>query len=118
MWVINLTILCFKCLCWQFCFRPRKSSLSFPTEDDENVEEEADEVVPDGVEEVELARVNLEQKERMQKLIMDDIRKLSLCTDISGDQTPKKDDDQWMIIGGRSALVSETYGTCILECLN
>ncbi|KAM1331699.1 hypothetical protein ACFX2H_043830 [Malus domestica] len=42
-------------LCLAICpcdmyFRPRKSSLSLPAEDDEDVEEEADEVVPDGVE--------------------------------------------------------------------
>ena len=47
--------------------RPRKSSLSFPVEDDEDVEEEADEVVPDGVEEVELAKINLEKREREQR---------------------------------------------------
>lgn len=85
--------------------KPRKSSLSFSAEDDEDVEEEADEVVPDGVEEVELARVNLEQKERMQKLLLDDIRKLSLRTDFSGDQTPKKESYHWIITGGRSTLV-------------
>lgn len=64
-------------------------------------------MVPDGVEEVELARVNLEQKERMQKLLLDDIRKLSLRTDFSGDQTPKKESDQWIITGGRSTLVRD-----------
>ncbi|KAF7830032.1 protein SABRE isoform X1 [Senna tora] len=85
--------------------KPRKSSLSFPAEDDDDIQEEADEVVPDGVEEVELAKVNLEQKEREQKLILDDIRKLSLWCDASGDLYPEKEGDLWMISSGRSVLV-------------
>ncbi|KAM3342335.1 hypothetical protein P3S68_027301 [Capsicum galapagoense] len=85
--------------------KPRKVSLSYPAGDDEDVEEEADEVVPDGVEEVELARVNLEQKERLQKLIQDDIRKLSLYNDASADRNSVKEDDLWIISGGRSILV-------------
>lgn len=86
-------------------FRPRKSSLSFPAEDDEDVEEEADEVVPDGVEEVELAKINLEQREREQKLLLDDIRKLSVRCDTSSDPYPEKEADFWMTAGGRSTLV-------------
>ncbi|KAJ0026216.1 hypothetical protein Pint_08506 [Pistacia integerrima] len=85
--------------------KPRKSSLSFPTEDDEDVEEEADEVVPDGVEEVELARINLEQKEREQKLILHDIRKLSLHCDTSGDLCQEKEGDLWIVAGGKSTLI-------------
>ncbi|KAL2505954.1 RNA pol II promoter Fmp27 protein domain [Abeliophyllum distichum] len=85
--------------------KPRKSSLSYSAEDDEDVEEEADEVVPDGVEEVELARINLEQKERAQKLILHDISKLSLRGDISVDAYSEKDMDLWMITGGRSTMV-------------
>ncbi|XP_062099220.1 protein SABRE [Humulus lupulus] len=85
--------------------KPRKSSLSFPAEDDEDVEEEADEVVPDGVEEVELAKVHLEQKEREQKLILNDIRKLSTRCENSGDLYPEKEGDLWMITGARSTLV-------------
>ncbi|GAU32478.1 hypothetical protein TSUD_316850, partial [Trifolium subterraneum] len=84
---------------------PRKSSLSFPAEDDDDVEEEADEVVPDGIEEVELAKINLEKREREQKLLLDDIRKLSLWCDPSGDVHPEKESDLWMITGGRSILV-------------
>lgn len=90
--------------------RPRKSSLSFPAEDDDDVEEEADEVVPDGVEEVELAKINLEKKEREQKLLLDDIRKLSLWCVPSGDLHPEKESDLWMITGGRSMLVRVEYG--------
>ncbi|KAB2616979.1 hypothetical protein D8674_012848 [Pyrus ussuriensis x Pyrus communis] len=85
--------------------KPRKSSLSLPGEDDEDVEEEADEVVPDGVEEVELAKVDLEQKEREQKLILGDIRKLSLWCDTAGDLYPEKEGDLWMINCTRSTLV-------------
>ncbi|KAG8632798.1 protein SABRE isoform X1 [Manihot esculenta] len=84
--------------------KPRKSSLSFPAEDDEDVEEEADEMVPDGVEEVELAKIELEQKEREQKLLLDDIRRLSLNGDASGDLS-RKESELWMITGGRSNLV-------------
>ncbi|XP_058221220.1 protein SABRE-like isoform X1 [Rhododendron vialii] len=84
--------------------KPRKTSLSYLAEDDEGIEE-ADEVVPEGVEEVELARINLEQKEREQKMILDDIRKLSSSSDTSGDESLEKEGDLWMITGGRSTLV-------------
>ncbi|CAA3008566.1 SABRE isoform X1 [Olea europaea subsp. europaea] len=87
--------------------KPRKSSLSYSAEDDDDVEEEADEVVPDGVEEVELARINLEQKGRAQKLILGDISKLSLHGDISVDAYSEKDMDLWMITGGRSTMVQK-----------
>ena len=76
-----------------------------PAEDDEDVEQEADEVVPDGVEEVELARVSLEQKEREQKLLLYDIRKLSLCHDASGEHLPEQEDALWMVTSGKSILV-------------
>ncbi|XP_039049976.1 protein SABRE isoform X2 [Hibiscus syriacus] len=84
--------------------KPRKSSLSCPGEDDEDVGEEADEVVPDGVEEVELAKITLEQKEREQKLLLNDIKKLSLHCDTSGDHL-EKEGDWWMVNGERSILV-------------
>ncbi|XVE95166.1 hypothetical protein REPUB_Repub02eG0072900 [Reevesia pubescens] len=84
--------------------KPRKSSLTCPGEDDEDVGEEADEVVPDGVEEVELAKITLEQKEREQKLLLNDIKKLSLHCDASGDN-PENEGDWWMVNGGRSILV-------------
>ncbi|XP_015579784.2 protein SABRE [Ricinus communis] len=85
--------------------KPRKSSLSYPAEDDEDVEEEADEMVPDGVEEVELAKINLEEKEREQKLLLDDIRRLSLHGDTSADIHPRKQGELWMVTGVRSTLV-------------
>ncbi|GAB4839472.1 hypothetical protein Ancab_028995 [Ancistrocladus abbreviatus] len=87
--------------------KPRKSSLSLPSEDDEDVEEEADEVVPDGVEEVELAKIDLEMKEREQKLILGDILNLSLLCDASGDQGPENESDLWMVAGGKSTLVQK-----------
>lgn len=85
--------------------KPRRSSLPKSAEDDEDIEEEADEVVPDGVEEVERERVNLEHKERARNLLFDDIRKLSVLTDTSGDANSDKDGNLWMISGGRSTLV-------------
>ncbi|XP_038714762.1 protein SABRE isoform X2 [Tripterygium wilfordii] len=85
--------------------KPRKNLLSYPAEDDEEVEEEADEVVPDGVEEVELAKIDLEHKEREQKLLLDDIRKLSLQCDAVGDLYSEREGDLWMISGGISTLV-------------
>lgn len=66
-------------------------------------------MVPDGVEEVELARVNLEEKEREQKLILNDIKKLSLRCDISGDIILEKQGDLWMISGARPILVRNEY---------
>jgi len=97
--------------------RPRKSCLSYPSEDDDDVEEEADEVVPDGVEEVELARINLEQKERELKLIFDDIIKLSHPNDVSGDDGPAKEGELWMVTGGRATLVCYHRPlTCYILC--
>lgn len=66
-------------------------------------------MVPDGVEEVELARINLEQKGRAQKLILGDISKLSLHGDISVDAYSEKDMDLWMITGGRSTMVNSKH---------
>ncbi|KAF5818651.1 putative FMP27, GFWDK domain-containing protein [Helianthus annuus] len=88
-----------------FARLPKRSSLPKSAEDDDDIEEEADEVVPDGVEEVELERVNLEQKERARNLLFDDIRKLSLFIDTSGDAHSEKEGNLWMITGGRSTLV-------------
>lgn len=85
-------------------FRPRKSSLC-PAEDDEDVEEEADEVVPHGDKEVELAKIVLEQKDREKKLILHDIRKLSISSETSGDLHTEKEGNLWIITGGRSTLV-------------
>ncbi|KAL5844517.1 hypothetical protein ACOSQ4_010475 [Xanthoceras sorbifolium] len=93
--------------------KPRKSSLAFAAEDDEDVEEEADEVVPAGVEEVELAKIDLEQKEREQRLILNDIRKMSLYDDTSGDLYPEKEGDLWILSGGTSTLVKGLKGELI-----
>ncbi|KAF8100507.1 hypothetical protein N665_0222s0006 [Sinapis alba] len=84
--------------------KPRKSSLQCPTED-EDVEEEADEVVPYGVEEVELAKINLEEKERARKLLLDDIRKLSHCSDSMDDTHMEREGELWMISTRKSTLV-------------
>lgn len=59
-------------------------------------------MVPDGVEEVELARINLEQTERERKLLLDYIRDLSSVRDLS---LSTEDGDLWMITGGKTRLV-------------
>ncbi|KAG5064000.1 Protein SABRE [Glycine soja] len=87
--------------------KPKKSSQTLSIEDDEMVEEEADEVVPDGVEEVELEKINLEKKERELRLLLDDIRKLSLSYDLSRNPHPEKEADLWMIDGEIAMLVQE-----------
>lgn len=77
-----------------------------PVEDEDDVEEEADEVVPDGVKEVELAKIDLEKKEWERKLILDDIRQLSMSCDNSGDKVTDKEGDLWMTACSRPMLVS------------
>ncbi|CAJ1971663.1 unnamed protein product [Sphenostylis stenocarpa] len=87
--------------------KPKKSSMTLFAEDDEENEEAADEVVPDGVEEVELEKINVEKKERVQNLILDDIRKLSLWHDLSRNSNPQEEADLWIIDGGIAKLVQE-----------
>lgn len=77
--------------------------MTYPVDDDENGEEEADQVVPYGVEEVELAKIKVEEREREQILLLDDIRKLSHYCD-TGDSY-REEGDLWMITSGKSALV-------------
>lgn len=63
-------------------------------------------MVPDGVEEVERARINLEQTERERKLLLDYIRDLSSSSDASRDLSPSTGDgDVWMITGEKNRLV-------------
>ncbi|KAI7741690.1 hypothetical protein M8C21_007231, partial [Ambrosia artemisiifolia] len=84
--------------------RPPKKAAE---DDDEEIEDEGDEVVPDGVEEVDIERVNLEQKERARNLLYDDIRKLSIPTETAVDASFEKEGDMWMVTGGRSILVQK-----------
>ncbi|KAK8444456.1 hypothetical protein SEVIR_9G137900v4 [Setaria viridis] len=88
--------------------KPRKNSLQYPS-DDEDIEEEADEVVPDGVEEVELAKINLEQRVREMKLLLDDRRSLTGNGDSGTDHcySAEKDDHLWMINSGKTSLVAK-----------
>jgi len=103
--IIKYLLVCFNQISIIFS-RPRKSSLSYPTDDTEDIEEEADEVVPDGVKEVELARICIEERERERKLVLDDIRTLSVTTDIPGQNMCQENDgESWMITGGKSILV-------------
>lgn len=92
------------------CRRPRKNSLQYPS-DDEDIEEEADEVVPDGVEEVELAKITLEQREREIKLLLDDIRSLIGNGDNGTDHchSAEKGDCFWMINNGKASLVKPLH---------
>ncbi|OEL18536.1 Protein SABRE [Dichanthelium oligosanthes] len=87
--------------------KPRKNSLKYPS-DDEDIEEEADEVVPDGVEEVELAKIILEQRDRERKLLLDDIRSLTGNGNNGTDHcdSSEKGDCLWMINSGKTSLVA------------
>uniref|UniRef100_A0A1J3J5Z2 FMP27/BLTP2/Hobbit GFWDK motif-containing RBG unit domain-containing protein n=1 Tax=Noccaea caerulescens TaxID=107243 RepID=A0A1J3J5Z2_NOCCA len=86
--------------------KPQNDSFKLSGEEDDEVEEEIDEVVPDGVEEVELAKVELEHKERDRMLLLDDIRKLTQNESNSGSITLEKETEiLWMITGGRPILV-------------
>ncbi|WVZ56949.1 hypothetical protein U9M48_007409 [Paspalum notatum var. saurae] len=90
--------------------RKQKSSLSYPLDnDDDDIEEASDAVVPDGVEEVELAKIGVEVKERARKLLLDDIRALSTGGESSHDQSqsPKADDTAWIVTGSRLMLVKQ-----------
>ncbi|CAN6891714.1 unnamed protein product [Brassica oleracea] len=82
-------------------YGPRKSSLHFPTEDDDAV----DEVIPYGNEEVEIAKINLKEKEWEQKLLLDDIQILSHYSDNMEDTHVEKEGDSWMISSRKSILV-------------
>ena len=63
-------------------------------------------MVPDGVEEVELAKINLEQRERERKLLLDDIRFLAGTGDNHTDHlSAEKDNSFWMINSGKASLV-------------
>ena len=63
-------------------------------------------MVPDGVEEVELAKINLEQRERERKLLLDDIRSLAGTGDSHIDHlSAEKDNSFWMINSGKASLV-------------
>nr|CAB3498881.1 unnamed protein product [Digitaria exilis] len=86
--------------------KPRISSLQYPS-DDEDIEQETDEVVPDGVEEVELAKINLEQMDREMKLVLDDIRCLTGCGDNGTDYcySLDKGDCSWIISTTKTSLV-------------
>ena len=76
---------------------------------EEGEEEEADEVVPDGIEEVELARIRVEQAQREYRLLFRDLRTLrnhDLNDFSSFDSSTADDDCLWMIASNRSTLVS------------
>jgi len=90
-------------------FRAHNDSLKLSGEEDDEVEEEIDEVVPDGIEEVELAKIELEAKERDRMMLLDDIRKLTQNESNSGNINLEKESDFWMISGGRPVLVRKEF---------
>ncbi|PPD77229.1 hypothetical protein GOBAR_DD25836 [Gossypium barbadense] len=53
---------------------------------------------------VELDKITLEQKEWELRLLLSDIKKISIHCDTSGDN-PEKEGDWWMVNGGKSILV-------------
>ncbi|CAL4930998.1 unnamed protein product [Urochloa decumbens] len=90
--------------------RKPKSNLSYPLDnDDDDIEEASDAVVPDGVEEVELAKIGVEVKERARKLLLDDIRALSTGAESPHGQSssPKANDSTWIVTGSRLMLVKQ-----------
>nr|CAB3500797.1 unnamed protein product [Digitaria exilis] len=90
--------------------RKPKSNLSYPLDnDDDDIEEASDAIVPDGVEEVELAKISVEVKERARNLLLDDIRALCTSAESSHDQSssPKADDSTWIVSGSRLMLVKQ-----------
>jgi hypothetical protein len=105
--------------------RPHNNSMVYPSDDDGNDEseemgEEADEVVPDGVEEVEQAKLELEQRERETKVLIDDIRALlSKAADSSAHVGPTLQSDDnisWVVIGSRSVLVRLCMNFVLPSC--
>lgn len=64
-------------------------------------------MVPDGVEEVELAKINLEQMDRKMKLLLDDIRCLTGYGDNVTDYcyALEKGDCSWMTSSTQTSLV-------------
>ncbi|KAJ0735220.1 putative FMP27, GFWDK domain-containing protein [Helianthus annuus] len=82
-----------------------KKSKAAAEDDDEEIEEEGDEAVPDGVEEVDIERVNLEHKERAQNLLYDDIRQLAIPTDTAVDAV-ENEGDMWMVQKLRKEVVN------------
>ncbi|CAH2061505.1 unnamed protein product [Thlaspi arvense] len=87
--------------------KPQNDSLKLSGEEDDEGEEEIDEVVPDGVEEVELAKIELEHKQRDKMLLLDDIRKLTQSESNSGNYTNLEKKNDWMITCGKPILVEE-----------
>lgn len=85
------------------------------SDDNEDVGDEFDQLVPDGVEEVDLAKINLEQRRREHKLLLSDVKVLGVTTDITDgtDSSPDKF-DLWMVEGSKLTLVrSQTKSVCL-----
>ncbi len=79
---------------------------------EEGMKEESDEMVPEGVEEVELARIRLEQTQRECRLLIHDLQTLHhspLDENVEEIQVPAVQEGVlWMISGARATVV-HTY---------
>ncbi|KAJ3673403.1 hypothetical protein LUZ60_006777 [Juncus effusus] len=80
--------------------KPQNNYLTYPSEEEgedneDSREEESDEVVPDGIEEVELAKIKLEKRDRETKVLIDDIRTLSSLSvaDVATESGSKLEDN-------------------------
>jgi len=77
--------------------------------EEEGMKEESDEMVPEGVEEVELARIRLEQAQRECRLLIHDLQTLHhspLDENVEEIQVPAVQEGVlWMISGGRATLM-------------
>ncbi|XP_074579905.1 protein SABRE-like [Curcuma longa] len=86
-------------------FPPSIHSLSDVNED---IGDEFDRLVPDGVEEVDLAKINLEKRIREHKLLLSDVKVLGITTDKTDGADPSPDKfDLWMVEGSKPTLLEE-----------
>eukprot|EP00250_Pteridium_aquilinum_P012865 c20993_g1_i1 orf=354-8423(+) len=85
--------------------KPRKYFSLHGGDEEDDIEEETDEVVPDGVPEVELARIKLEETERELKLLSADLKTVN--KDNCDFNTTETDQDMkpWMMHCGKRTLV-------------
>lgn len=89
--------------------KPRKNFSLHGVDEEDNIEEETDEVVPDGVPEVELARIQLEASERELKLLSADLKRVNQgnsVISISETDQDRKNTKLWMMYCGKQTLVS------------
>ncbi|MCO5594207.1 hypothetical protein L7F22_048232 [Adiantum nelumboides] len=88
--------------------KPRRYFSLHGGDEEEDAEEETDEVVPDGVPEVELARIKLEEAERALKLLAADLKVVNQGFSAIKDETDeeKTEIEPWMMHCGNRTLAS------------